>query len=215
MTPVHHPDEEELVGYASGTNPEWVSLVVACHLTYCPACRDDVELFDDLGGVLLDSLDVPEGGPLAARASEVAAKPRPPPVAESPVMAVQGLPWPLAPYLPKDGTGFRFLAPGLRHIPLDFSVGGVPARVIRFAAGFKIPEHRHQGLEFLLVLDGMLHDTVSGDAFRKGDVSRREPGTTHGQWIDKSEPCTCLVISAAPVVPSTLMGKILKTITGV
>jgi len=67
----------------------------------------------------------------------------------------------------------------------------------------------------LLVLEGMLHDTVSRDAFRKGDVSRREPETTHAQWIDESEPCTCLVISAAPVVPSTLTGRILKAITGV
>jgi putative transcriptional regulator len=215
MTPVHHPDEEDLVGYASGTNPEWVSLVVACHLTYCAACRDDVELFDDLGGALLDSLDAREGGPLAARAGDVAARPRPPAVAASSATPVHGLPRPLGPYLPKDGTGFRFLAPGLRHIPLDFSVGGVPARVIRFAPGFKIPEHRHQGLEFLLVLDGMLHDTVTGDAFRKGDVSRREASTSHAQWIDKSEPCTCLVISAAPVVPSTLTGRILKAITGV
>jgi putative transcriptional regulator len=213
MTPVHHPEEEELVGYASGTNPEWVSLLVACHLTYCPTCRDDVELFDDLGGALLDSLDAREA--LTARASDIVARPSPPLVVESRAMPVPGLPWPLASYLPKDGTGFRFLAPGLRHIPLDFSVGGVPARVIRFAPGFKIPEHRHQGLEFLLVLEGMLHDTVSGDAFRRGDVSRREPDTTHGQWIDKSEPCTCLVISAAPVVPSTLIGRILKTITGV
>jgi putative transcriptional regulator len=214
MTPVHHPHEEELIGYASGTNPEWISLIVACHLTYCATCREDVELFDDLGGALLDSLETREGDRLGVRASDVAVRPRA--VApEAPIMPVAGLPWPLASYLPKDGAGFRFLAPGLRHIPLDFSVGGVPARVIRFAPGFKIPEHRHQGLEFLLVLEGMLHDTVSGDAFRKGDVSRREPDTTHAQWIDTSEPCTCLVISAAPVVPSTLVGRILKTITGV
>src|SRR6185295_17891793 len=111
MSPVHHPDEEELVGYASGTNPEWISLVVACHLTYCATCREYVELFDDLGGVLLDSLETREGGRLGVRASDVTARPRPV-VSEPPIMPVAGLPWPLASYLPKDGAGFRFLAPG-------------------------------------------------------------------------------------------------------
>jgi putative transcriptional regulator len=213
MMPVHHPEEEDLVGYASGTNPEWISLVVACHMTYCAACRDEVELLDDLGGALLDSLGAP-GGSLGANAKAITARPRP--AETAPVaMPVPGLPKPLAPYLPKEGAAWRFLAPGLRHIPLDFSVGGVPARIIRFAPGFKIPEHTHQGLEMLLVLEGMLHDGVTHDAFRRGDLSRREPGTRHSQLIDKSEPCTCLVISAAPVIPATLTGKILKKITGV
>lgn len=214
MTPLHHPEEEELVGYASGTSPEWVSLVVACHLTFCAACRDDVALFDDVGGALLDSLGTGEGRSIGASARDVASRPRPD-VAPAVAMPVSGLPRPLAPYLPKESVAWRFLAPGLRHIPLDFSVGGVPARIIRFAPGFRIPEHAHQGLEMLLVFDGILHDSVTGEVFHKGDVSRREPGTTHAQWIDKSEPCTCLVVSAAPVLPSTLMGRILKAITGV
>lgn len=215
MTPLHHPDEEELVGYASGTNPEWISLVVACHLTFCATCRDDVALYDDLGGALLDSLGTPEGRSLGVIAGELTARPRPPVAPPALAMPVPGLPKPLGPYLPKGPVAWRFLAPGLRHIPLDFSVGSVPARIIRFAPGFKIPEHTHQGLEMLLVFDGILHDSVTGDVFHKGDVSRREPGTKHAQWIDRAEPCTCLVISAAPVVPSTLMGRILKTITGV
>lgn len=214
MNPVHHPDEEDLLGYASGTSPEWISLVVACHLTYCPECRSEAALLDDLGGVLLDSVDTSPASPLGVSANELRALPEPREVV-LPAMTVPGLPRPLAPYLPREGTAWRFLAPGLRHIPLDFSVGGVPARVIRFAPGFTIPEHRHQGLEMVLVLNGRLSDSVTGEDFRKGDLSRREVDTVHAQAIGRDEPCTCLVVTAAPVVPSTLRGRILKAITGV
>jgi len=215
MNPVHHPEEEDLLSYASGTSPEWLSLVVACHLTYCAECRSGVELFDDLGGLLLDSLDARTPGAVTVKASDVMDRPRRPESAAAPELAVPGIPRPLAPYVAPGGARFRFLAPGLRHIPLNFSVGGVPARIIRFRAGFGIPEHRHQGLEMLLVLDGTLHDLTTGESFRKGDLSRREADTRHAQAIDRSEPCTCLVVSAAPVVPSTWMGRILKAITGV
>src|SRR5262245_44130360 len=104
MTPVHHPVEEELVGYASGTNPEWISLVVACHLTYCTTCRQDVELFDDLGGVLLDTLGG-QSGPLSVSASGVAARPKPEAVVV-PSVSVPGLPRALGPYLPRDRAGW-------------------------------------------------------------------------------------------------------------
>jgi len=211
---MHHPEEDDLLSYASGTNEEWLSLVVACHLTYCPECRREVELLDDLGGGLLDSLDTSNAGSSMVTASELRSRPErrdAPPAAP----LIPGLPHPLGPYLPKGRPTWKFLAPGLRQIPLDFSVGAVPARVIRFAPGFTIPEHRHQGLEMVLVLDGVLRDGASGEIFRTGDLSRREADTIHSQIIGRDEPCTCLVVSAAPVVPSTLMGKILKAITGV
>ena len=214
MNPSHHPDEEDLVGYASGTSPEWIALVVACHLTYCPGCRDEVALLDDVGGLLLESLDQPAHGALGVAARDITSRPKPE-TRTTEVVTVPGLPRPLAPYLPKARSGWRFLAPGLRHIPLNFSVGGVPARIIRFSPGFFIPEHRHQGLEMLLVLEGMLRDTVSGESFRKGDLSRRESGTCHAQSIGRDEHCTCLVVSAAPVLPSTWMGRLLKAVTGV
>jgi len=111
---------------------------------------------------------------------------------------------------------FRFLAPGVEHIPLSFSVGGIAARVIRFKPGFTIPEHRHDGLELVTVLDGVLEDTATLDVFRTGDLSRREVGTVHAQHVPRpAGPCTCLVVSEGPVVPSTLWGKLLKAVTGV
>ncbi len=212
--PTHHPEPDELIAYAAGTSPEWVSLVVACHLTYCAECRDNVSLFEDLGGALLDSIDDATGAPPRPNL-DVARVPPASVSAAEPRAQVAGIPSPLSDYFQDSPPRWRFLIPGLRHLPLNFSVGGIPARVIRFKPGFTIPEHRHEALEMLLVLDGELEDGVTHELFRTGDLSRREPGTTHSQHILGTEPCTCLVVSAGPVTPSSWLGRILKAVTGV
>jgi putative transcriptional regulator len=214
MTPQHHPEPDELIAYASGTSPEWVSLVVACHLTYCAECRDEVSLLNDLGGALL--AEAPREGtldlPALDDAARAAARPRAEPIPEADAL---GIPRCVQPYL-KGGARLRYLAPGLRQIPLALDVGEVPARIIRFMGGFTVPKHSHEGLEMLVVLDGVLEDSTTGEVFRTGDVSRREPGTTHRQHIPwKAGPCTCLVISEKPVTAATPWGKLLKWVTGV
>jgi len=215
MTPQHHPEPDELIAYASGTSAEWVSLVVACHLTYCAECRKDVALLDDLGGALLDEAPregAPEPLDLDAPPRFAARAPLPAPLPEADAL---GIPRCVQPYL-KDGARFRYLAPGLEQIPLDLDIGEFPSRIIRFAGGFTVPKHAHEGLEFLVVLDGVLEDSTTGEVFRTGDVSRRESGTAHRQHIPwRAGPCTCLVISEKPVVASTLWGKLLKRVTGV
>jgi len=214
MTPQHHPEPDELIAYASGSSPEWVSLVVACHLTYRAECREEVALLDALGGALLaegpgeGNVPLPDldEAPRAAVATAPAALPE---------ADALGIPRCVHPYL-KGGARFRYLAPGLKQIPLALDIGEFPSRIIRFAGGFTVPKHAHEGLEFLVVLDGVLEDSTTGEVFRTGDVSRRESGTAHRQHIPwRAGPCTCLVISEKPVVASTWWGKLLKRVTGV
>jgi putative transcriptional regulator len=214
MKPTHHPEPDELLGYANGTAPEGASLVIACHLTYCAECREEIALLEDLGGALLETdAAASEGAP--PRLPDLSAPPRPAPPPPPIVPGAEMLPRPLHGYL-ADKPRFRFLVPNAEHIPLSFSVGGIPARVIKFGPGFTIPTHRHEGTERLLVLDGVLTDETSGDVYRTGDVSHREMGTSHSQHVPKEAGhCICLAVSDAPVTPSTLWGKLLKAVTGV
>jgi len=214
MTPTHHPDPDDLLAYASGTSPEWLALVVACHLTFCPECRDEVALLDDLGGVLLGELAPSPGSsalsqlPPSPRAPERAA------VQKRLAPDVAALPRPLHDYLAGDAPRFRFLAPGVQHVPLTFSVGGIPGRVVRFAPGFTVPDHAHTGTERVLVLDGELEDSVTRERFVNGDLSQREGGTRHAQRI-LADGCVALVVTDGPIVPSSFWGKVLKALTGV
>jgi len=215
MTPTHHPDPDDLASYASGVAPEWVSVVVACHLTYCAECRDEVALLDDLGGALLDTLADTQGSPLPqpAEPARRAEGPQPARYVDTPL--ARTIPRPLHRYFKEPVPTWRFLAPGVSHIPVSLTVGDMPARLIRFKPGLSIPDHRHTGTEMVLVLDGILEDTATHDVFRTGDLSRRDGSTgRHGNIVTSPDPCVSLVVTDGPVDPSTMWGRILKALTG-
>ena len=136
-----------------------------------------------------------------------------PAVSASPL--ARKFPRPLHPYFRDPDPAFRFLAPGLKHVPLTLSVGDMPARLIQFKPGFVVSDHRHTGTEMLLVLDGILEDTVTREVFRTGDLSRRdETSVQHGNVASSDDPCICLVATDGPLDPATMWGKILKALTG-
>ena len=214
MTPTHHPDPDDLASYASGVAPEWMSVVVACHLTYCSECRDDVALLDDLGGALLDTLADPEGArltpPVASRSVE---PPKKTAYVDSPL--ARSIPRPLHRYFKDVVPTWRFLAPGVKHVPVSLTVGDLPVRLIQFKPGLSIPDHRHNGTEMVLVLDGVLEDTATRDVFRTGDLSRRDESTgRHGNVVTSSDPCVALVVAEGAIDPATMWGRILKALTG-
>jgi putative transcriptional regulator len=215
MTPSHHPEPDELLAYASGTCEEWEALVVACHLTYCEECRTESALLDEVGGVLLGELEGGGGATRPDAAPREAPSAQPAAPSRSAFHVAIGLPRPLHAYFRDAAPKWRFLAPGVQHIPLSFSVGGVPARVVRFKPGFVVPEHSHQGLEMVLVLSGELRDSATAETFRAGDLSRREAGTGHAQEIIGPDPCVALVVSTRTIRPATLWGRILQSLTGV
>jgi putative transcriptional regulator len=216
MIPTHHPNPEDLMAYSSGTAPEWMSVGIACHLTYCPDCRGEVAALDSLGGALLDSLeadDAPDRIVMPAARPVPAAPPSMSGVVPSPL--TRKIPRPLHPYFKETSPEFRFLAPGLKHVPLTLAVGEMPARLIQFKPGFVVPDHRHSGTEMVLVLDGVLEDTVTREVFRTGDMSRRdESSARHGNVASSEDPCICLVLTDGPIDPATMWGKIVKALTG-
>ena len=53
MTISHHPGEELLLDYATGSLAETWSLAVAAHLALCPSCRRTVNEFELVGGHLV------------------------------------------------------------------------------------------------------------------------------------------------------------------
>jgi putative transcriptional regulator len=188
-------------------------MLVACHLTLCPRCREQSSWLDDLGGVLLDRVgDVRElnrpspPSPTAPRVSH-AVHPRPP-AARNRLLPT--LPRPVHPHLVDAQPRWRWLAPGIQHMPLK--ADGAAVRLLRFRKGFVIPEHAHAGLEWMLVLDGEVDDSRTGRRYGRGDVCRSETDSAHSQAITKDGACVALVANVAPVVPRSLLGRALASI---
>lgn len=60
----HHPDNNMLLEYASGSLNWAHSIVVAAHLQLCPKCAADLKLLNGIGGNLLaTSAPVPASAP--------------------------------------------------------------------------------------------------------------------------------------------------------
>src|ERR1700733_4291772 len=54
MTIIHHPSDETLSVFASGTLDEARAVVVATHTSLCAQCRNAVLAFECVGGALLE-----------------------------------------------------------------------------------------------------------------------------------------------------------------
>ncbi|MCO5731450.1 cupin domain-containing protein [Rhizobium sp. SSA_523] len=68
--------------------------------------------------------------------------------------------------------------------------------LLKYQAGASVPRHRHEGLETILVLDGVQSDE-SGD-YPRGSFIVNAPGTEHSVWSERG--CVVLIQWDRPVI---------------
>lgn len=207
-----HLPEQGLVEYATGIGSQAAGLAVDCHLVFCERCRGDLAASRDGLAALAAGLPGPAVDPAARqRLLGQLGDPLPPaPPAVRPEL--QWLPWPMHPYL-AGRARWRMLVPGARGIDLPVGAGEATARLVRFRPGFVIPLHDHAGPEYTVIFSGRLEDT--GAVAERGDVIYREAGVRHIQTITDDQECVALVVNERPLVPLTLVGRVLRFIAGV
>lgn len=215
MQTTAHPTEEHLIAYADGSLPSGLSVLVASHLTYCPACRARVARFETVGGALLAEEAVagvaaPDRGAVFAR---IDALPEPRQAAAPAVAAGGGIfPAPLRAILGGDAESirWRFLLPGLsEHRIAGFE--GEDVSLLRARPGTKILAHTHEGEESTLVLAGMLRD--GGRIYRAGDVAEADASHDHRPEIVGDETCICLVVLSGRMRFTGSVGRALNLLT--
>lgn len=213
---MHHPEEEFLLDYATGSLGEGPALVVAAHAAMCAACREQVAVMEAIGGALLDHLagealpDTLLGETLAMLDAPRAPQAAP---AKPDLGGADALPEPL----------WRYIGRGLAHLAWR-RVGGlvaageearlpVPAQnvkvaLMRLKAGSLMPKHSHRGNEYTLVLAGGFSD--AGSQYGPGDFVARDATHTHQPVVDEDGECLCLVVLDAPLRLSGPMGTIVN-----
>ncbi|AOZ69378.1 transcriptional regulator [Rhodobacter xanthinilyticus] len=203
----HHITDDILESYRAGRLPHAFAVVVAAHLSLCPACRARAETADFLGGALLNGL---EGAALRAGARErmmaaLDAAPPPPPaprasgVFPAPVMAELG----------GRPPRWRMLGGGIRQQILSADREG-SLRLLYIPPGKAVPEHGHRGLEMTLVLQGSFHDCEG--AFARGDLETAHDAIHHQPVAGPGAPCICLAATDAPLRFQALVPRILQPI---
>lgn len=206
--PAHHFPEEMLLDYAAGSLPEGLSILVATHLSFCPACRATVAESEALGGALLAESDPVALSPgaldkaLARLDAEGASDGAPE------KSGAGGLPRPLRDYLGPDvsALAWQSLAPGVELVPLRPGPGaaaawpaGVEVGLVRLAPGAMAPRHTHAGIEATVIVQGGFVD--ENGSYEQGDAWIVDASVTHAPVGAPGEPCLCLVYLDGPLQP--------------
>lgn len=205
MTITHHLEEQTLFAYAAGNLPEAFNLIVAAHVSLCDDCRATVESYDALGGALLT-----EGAAVALSEDSLARTlaglddemPAPPEVLRQGV-----LPRPVQDYVggDLDAVVWRPVGMGVKQAVLPTSKEAT-ARLLRIPAGVEIPDHSHDGVEMVLVLQGAFHDET--DTFARGDVEVADGSVSHTPVAAAGEDCICLAVTEAPLKFKNFIPKV-------
>lgn len=223
--PEHHLPDELLLAYATGTASAPIALLVASHLTLCPACREKAATYEAVGGALLaeaaiDTRGAVDGGEptlddgaLDALLARLDAPREPEP---EPVYDPDGvLP---APLVRRVGAfrdlRWRWLAPDTHGVKVMDRPGHLPVRLVRIRPGAVLPPHDHTGVERALILGGGWSDEVGH--FERGDVAYVEADRTdHRQVILDAVPCVALVVNDAPLRCHNPLMRLVTRVLGV
>jgi anti-sigma factor ChrR (cupin superfamily) len=91
---------------------------------------------------------------------------------------------------------FDVLRPGVEIHVLHESPDGARAALLRYAPGAEVPAHRHEGYEYIYVLQGEQGDERG--TYGVGSFVVNEPGMTHR--VTSAKGCLVLIIWQRPVV---------------
>lgn len=185
-----HPTERQLIAYAAGHASEGVTLALAAHLTYCPACRDRVSALETLAGSLLEEApgEMPNMDAILDRLDESDFRVEPAkPVSQGPLPRVvasaigvdfEAIPW-------------QFRLPGVHEYAFA-GENGEEISLLKVRPGAAIPQHTHEAHEITVVFDGEL---IDGEAtFRKGDLAVADPSVDHHPRAGGDRVCICLAV---------------------
>ncbi|GAB2888845.1 ChrR family anti-sigma-E factor [Microbulbifer echini] len=216
----HHPDENLLLEYASGSLARGPSLVVAAHVQMCADCRSHFHTLNNLGGSLLNGSPAQ---PLQANAFErlmqrinqtpdkVAEKGEDTPIGEQidqdPVL--EHLPRVLYQLLNRNpNRHWKSLTRNLQICRLKSGQNDYEVAFHRLRSGSGLPKHDHRGQEFALVLNGSFSDHRG--IYGRGDFVLCEPGQVHKPIATQDMDCLCFSAVAAPVALTGISGLFLN-----
>ena len=208
----HPAPEELLLDYVAGALPAGPSLAVALHVSLDPHSRRMVERLNALGGALIErepAAEVAVGVDDAAlertlaRLGEISVERRPTPGARLSA-AFDWAPAPLVPHL-RPGMGWRRVLGKFDEIRLDLPGDFHRVSLLRLEAGRGLPQHKHSGYEYTVVLQGGYTDETGN--YGVGDFAVGPGSVRHEPIADQGEPCIAMIVVEQPIVLTGPVGR--------
>jgi putative transcriptional regulator len=219
----HHPDDNILTEYASGSLAMALGLIVCAHLQVCPHCRKRVEHLNKLGATILTHSVAEPVQPesfeqLMARIRSQGAdvvvsnkiiKPQEFLSAYANDSLLKRVPKVIAKLLPRDGKlKWERVSKGLKLARLVTGQQQYEVAFQKITSGNRVVEHDHRGLEVTLVLCGSFSD--EDGVYSEGDFLVRTPGEVHRPTATQNQDCLCISVVEAPVKVTGLFGKFIN-----
>lgn len=188
------------MAYASGTLGEALSVVVACHVAWCPSCQRELRRHEETGGAIIEAIDsVPVNencwqAVLSRIDSCCQDQGHRKTTGDTSGELSLGLPRPLCRLLqrPLETIPWRRVAPGVSVYKIDMGPGARGRLMLmRIAGGKSLPRHGHKAGELTMVLRGAYQDEVG--RFAMGDIADLGNDVEHRPRIDSGSDCICLV----------------------
>jgi len=206
----HMAPEELLLDYAAGGLAEGPALAVSVHVALDAGARRMVDRLGMLAGALLDGEREAAVGDEAllqtlARLDGMAVEAR-----SEQAAAVAGPVWappPLRRYLGAASRWQHRRMGGFDEMPLHLHDGSHRASLLRLEPGRGLPQHRHIGDEYTVVMQGGFTD--GSGSYAAGDFCVG-PDEIHEPIADAGEPCIALIVLANPIVLTGPIGRYLN-----
>jgi putative transcriptional regulator len=209
MSIIHHPSDEALAAFASGTLDEARAVIVATHISLCAQCRNAVFTFECVGGALLEDaapVDMSAGalGRAMARLDDTA--PIEAPCQHPDPNDEDVLPAPLKRYAMGE---WRRIGGRVQLRPLDVpSSDGVRVFLLKAAPGTQLPRHRHVGTEWTCVFQGAFRHELG--RYGEGDFDEADETMEHHPVVEDDMPCICVVALQGGIKLQSLIGRLVQ-----
>tara|TARA_R110000868_G_C10812357_1_gene757947 strand:+ start:357 stop:1010 length:654 start_codon:yes stop_codon:yes gene_type:complete len=212
----HHLDEATIFSYVAGSLSQGMALVVASHISLCKSCQDRVFDMETIGGALMEQMVDAEmsDASLEQALARLDDHTESLPSISQGVEACQGsdIPKPLRDYIGSlDNIQWKRIGQGLYYFDVIKNAKGM-CRLIKLEPGKVVLPHGHRGNELTLTLRGSYSDVVG--CFTRGDIADIDDQVEHEPAVGGNEDCICLVALDAPLRYTTLLGKLMQTVTG-
>lgn len=211
MTIRGHPAPENLLSCAAGSMDEALAAVMACHMTICPRCRDELSFLGSVGATLLEDVS-PVPLVMERPSPSIAVKQRTPMLQHT---IKSDVPAPLRKYVGNWLADIKWkrVVPGIWQFPIPLAKhSNSTLRLIKVSPGLKLPHHGHSGSELTLVLQGTFTDEFG--SYATGDVAETSEGVEHAPVAAEGADCICLIAAEGPMRFHSMLARIVQKFTG-
>ncbi len=195
----HHPTDETLAAYASGTLDEPRRLIVGMHVSRCAACAGELARYEAIGGALLEQAPAVA---LKPGALETALRR----LADNPALDSSDEADPLASY---ELGPWRWVGPGVRQRSVSVpEAEDIKVFMLKAAPGTKLPHHKHAGYEWTCVLEGAFEHEFG--RYGPGDFDEADETMEHRPTVCEGDPCICIVALQGNIRLQSRLGRLLQ-----